>query len=197
MNERFVFGLNVTPSSYGHLNWPIDSIVSNATTLTKVIYYRVGAQSSYQFTSNLALGIGLNLEYNKQLELNYVIPGMGNQINKISALNPDADIGLFYKINPKHALTAAIYTPVNTFGDGTSTLGTTKVNDFSLTVSQASVAYVGFQHTLNDRWFLEEKLYWSGWGIQKNIVFLNTTTGSSTTPSNWKNVWSLQISTRN
>ena len=194
--DRFVFGINVTPSSYGHLNWPMDSIVSNATTLTKVIYYRVGAQSSYQFTPKLAVGVGLNLEYNKKLEVNYVIPGMGNQINQVSALNHTADIGLFYKINPAHSLTAAIYTPVNTFGTGSSALGAETVHDFSLTVSEASVVYVGFQHVLNERWSLEEKVYWSGWSLQKNIVFSNTTTGSSITPSNWKDVWSFQVSTR-
>jgi len=195
-SERYVFGINVTPSSYGHLNWPIDSIVANSTTKTNVSYYRIGAQSSYQFTPNLAIGIGLNLEYNRQLEINYVVPGMGNQINQISALNHSADIGLFYKINPKNSLTAAIYTPVNTFGNGTSSLGTTTIHNFSLTISEASVAFIGFQHTLNDRWFLEEKVYWSGWSIQKNLVFSNTATGSYIAPTNWEDVWSFQISTR-
>jgi len=49
---------------------------------------------------------------------------------------------------------------------------------------------------VNDSWFLEGKVYWSGWSIQKNIDFTNTTTGSYAVPTNWRDVWSFQLNTR-
>lgn len=196
LTSKWVLGINITPSGYGHLNWPMDSIVANSSTVTNLLYYRAGVQSSYQFTDNLALGIGAHFEYNSLLELNFMLPGFGQEINKVKDLNSSADIGLYYKINARNFLTAAIYTPVHDVGYGTSTLGPIVSNNLSLNIAEASVAYIGLQHLLNERWFLEEKIYWSGWVIQKNINYINTAMGSFTAATNWKNVWSYQMSNR-
>lgn len=194
-NDKIVFGVNVTPSVYGHLNWPLNSIVSPSSTTTNALYYRIGGQFSYQFSNNLSVGIGLNLEDNKYFELNFVVPGLGNEINKISGLNYSADIGLFYKINDRHSFTAVIYSPVNTFGSGTSSLAGQNFNNFSMTISEASVASIGLRHLFTEKWFIEEKIYWSGWSLQKNLVFKNSATGSYSVPTNWRDVWSFQITT--
>ena len=196
LNDRFVMGLNFVPTSYGHIEWPQDSIVAEVATKTYVIYYRANIQSSYQLTDRLALGLGINAEINKLYELDFFIPNMGNQVNKISALNNTVDIGLFYKFNPKTFLTAAIYTPVNTFGFGSSTLNTVVNNNFSLNITEPCLVFIGLQHHLSEQWFLEEKIYWSGWSIQKNIEFINTTIGSFVAPTNWRDAWSFQVSTR-
>lgn len=194
--DKFVLGINATPSAYAHLNWTNGSIVAESSTLTNVLYYRIGAQTSYQVTNKLALGVGINLHDNRLLELDFVVPNMGNQINKARGLNHSFDVGFFYKINPQHSLTLAAYTPVNTLGHGTSSLGNTTVNNLSLSVVEAAVAFIGLQNVMNEKWFVEEKLYWTGWSIEKNVVFINTTTGSSLSPAHWKDVWSFQISTR-
>lgn len=196
LNERFVMGLNLTPSSYGHIEWPLDSIVADVSTKTDVIYYRASVQSSYQLTNNLVMGAGINAEINKLYELDFVIPNMGNQVNKISGLNISGDIGLLYKFNSKHSLTAAIYTPVKAFGFGSSVLNSTQINNFSLNITEPSVIFIGLRHFLSEKWFLEEKIYWSGWRIQKNIDFKNTTTGSFVVPTNWRDAWSYQVSAR-
>ena len=196
VNDRVVLGINITPSAYGRLEWPINSIVANASTKTYLLYYRAGVLSSYQFSDDLSIGVGLNFELNRHLELDFVVPPMGNQINKASGLNNSADIGLFYKISPRSYLTAAVFSPVQATGTGTSTLNTKVTNNFSLNITEATVAYIGLQHELNDKLFLEEKIYWSGWYLQKNIEFKNSTTGSYAIPTNWKNVWSYQVSTR-
>lgn len=60
--DKFVFGFNVTPSGYGHIDWPEDSIVANASTVTNVLYYQFGLQSEYQFNDELAVGIGFDIE---------------------------------------------------------------------------------------------------------------------------------------
>lgn len=194
--DRFVLGVNVTPSVYGHLAWPMDSIVAQSSTVTNFLYYRIGAQSSYQLTEKLAVGLGLHLEYNKLAELDMVLPNLGNQINKISGLNHSMSLGVFYKINPQNYFTMAMYTPVNTYGHGSSSLGPLTVNNFYLNIIQASVAYIGFQHFITDKWFVEEKIYWSGWSIEKKVNFINKTNGNSTSLANWKDVWSFQISSR-
>ena len=196
VSERFVLGINVVPSGYGHLEWPLDSIVSNVTTTTSLFYYRAGVQSSYQLTKDLAIGMGLNCQVNKNDELDFVVPNMGNEINKVSGLNPSGDIGLFYKINAKNFFTAAFYTWVNAMGSGTSSLNTAVSRSFRLGITEASVAYIGLQHVLSDKWSIGEKIYWSGWAIQKTINFQNTTRGSSVVPTYWKDVWSYQVVTR-
>lgn len=194
--DKLVLGLNINPDDYGHLNWPIGSIVENASTTTNVLYYRAGLQSSYQFTDKIAIGIGLNIENNKSLEINYVVPGLGNQMNNVSQINFTADFGIYYTINSKNFITMAVYSPVNKFGYGTSTLNTTENNNLSMLITDATVAYIGLEQLINDQWFMEEKIYWSNWSIQKNVYFLNTTTGSFVTPANWRDVLSFQIFSR-
>ncbi|MBA4283872.1 MAG: hypothetical protein C0432_06240 [Candidatus Puniceispirillum sp.] len=102
--DKFVVGFNVTPSGYGHIDWPEDSIVANASTVTNVLYYQFGLQSGYQFNDKLAIGIGFDIEYNKFAELNYMVPPLGNQVNKIKGVNYVGDLGVFYKINPYNFL---------------------------------------------------------------------------------------------
>lgn len=196
LTKRFVIGVNITPSGYGHIRWPSNSIVTNVSTNTQVLYYRSGLQSSYQFTDKLAFGVGLNLQHNKLLELDYVVPGLGQQINKVNDLNFTADVGVFYKFNSRTSLTAAIYSPVNATGLGTSTLNNAISDNLTLNITEAAVAFVGLQHNITDKWFLGEKIYWSGWSLQKNINLFHATTGSTITPTNWKDVWSFQLGTR-
>ena len=73
-NNKIVIGVNMTPSAYGHLNWSSESFVAQASTLTKLLYYRYGIQTSYQLTESLTIGVGLNLEDNAQYKLNFVVP---------------------------------------------------------------------------------------------------------------------------
>lgn len=195
-SDKFVLGFNVLPSMYGHLDWPVDSFVSQASTLTKLLYYRFGFQSSYQITEDLAVGVGFNIEDSGQYQLNFVIPGQGNQVNKITGLNYTGDFGVYYKIDSKNYLTVAGYTQVDTYGHGTSSANGVVNNNLSLNITEAPVIYMGIEHFINDLWFIEGKIYWSGWHIQKNINFTNTTTGTYVVPTNWKDVWSFQATTR-
>lgn len=196
INDRFVIGFNATPSGYGHLNWPQNSIVSQAGTLTKVLFYRFAAQSSYQLTNDLAIGLGLNLEDEELFELNWVVPNRGNEINKISGINTTVDAGLFYKINKTNFVTASIYSYVSKLGAGTSTLGNTVSYQFAMPISQAPVVLIGLQHYLSENWYLSEKIYWSGWSLQKNGIFSNTAVGTVIVPTNWQDAWSFQFATR-
>ncbi len=197
ITDRFVLGINITPSGYAHIDWPINSIFSSTSTKTDILYYRSGLQSSYQINDALALGAGVNLETLHLAEVDFVIPGMGNEINKSAGLAYSIDLGLFYKITPKHSLTIAGYTPVSTFGSGTSTLNSTVNHAFRMSITEASVIFVGLQHTLTDKWSLNEKIYWSGWSIQKNLTFENTAAGTSfAVPTNWRDAWSYQVTTR-
>ncbi len=195
-SDKLVLGFNVLPSMYGHLDWPIDSFVSQASTLTKLLYYRFGFQLSYQITEDLAFGVGFNVEDNGQYQLNFVVPGQGNQVNSVTGLNYTGDFGLYYKIDSKNYLTVAGYTQVDTYGHGTSSSNGIINNNLSLNITEAPVIYMGLEHFINDLWCIEGKIYWSGWHIQKNINFTNTTTGTYVVPTNWKDVWSFQAITR-
>ena len=132
-SDKWVIGFNVTPSGYGHINWGDDSIVSKSSTVTNMLYYQFGLQSGYQFNDKLTLGAGLNVEYNKFAELNYITPPLGNQVNKIeNGVNYVGDFGIYYKINAHNYFTGAVYTQVSTYGHGISTLGPIVSSDFSL-----------------------------------------------------------------
>ncbi len=195
INERWVIGFNALPSAYANLEWPEDSFISQITTKTKLVYYRVGLQSSYQLNDRWSLGAGFNIEDNAQYFINFIVPEQGNQVNSITGINYTGDIGLYYKINEFHYLTLAGYTQVNTYGRGISTTDIAINPNLTLNITQASVIYVGLQHSINSKWFLEEKIYWSGWSIQKNLNFTNTTSGTYVVLTHWKDVWSFQINT--
>ncbi len=196
VSDQWVLGVNIVPSAYGNINWPQDSIVAYDSTITKVYYYRFGAQASYQVTDRLMLGIGANLHYHYLAELDALIPGLGNEVNKISAVNNSFDAGFLYKINQKHNLVAALYTPVDTYGSGTSTLNGVTSRDFSLNISEAPVLYIGLQHYFLEQWFLQEKVFWSGWHIQKSTNLLHTTRGNLLYPTDWVDTWSFQVLSR-
>ncbi|MBA2657637.1 MAG: outer membrane protein transport protein [Tatlockia sp.] len=195
--NKVVIGLHITPSSYGHIDWrPHNSIVSQSSTTTILLYYRIGTQASYQISEKLALGMGFNVAYNKHCELDAIVPQFGNQINKISGLNHTFDAGLFFQFNPRNHLTVGVYTGVDRLGQGTSSLGMIKTHNLELLITEASVAYIGLQHSLSDKWFFEEKIYWSDWSIVKNVYFINKTNGTSIVPANWRDTWSYQVNTR-
>lgn len=196
LSDRFVMGVNIVPSGYGHFDWPIDSIVANDSTKTYLFYYKAIVQSSYQLSNDLAIGLGLNIEDNHRLELDFVVPSQGNQINRISGLNVFPDVGLFYKINSKNYFTAAVYAPLNTYGRGISHTQTIQNNNYSSNIRDAAVIFAGLEQKPNDLWFLEEKIYWSGWSIQNNINFNNTTSGTYMRAAAWKDVWSFQYNMR-
>lgn len=196
VSDKWVLGLNITPSDYGHVEWPFDSVPATNSSIVNVIYYRAGMQTSYQFTPDLSIGLGLNLEYNKIQELDFVVPGFGNEINKVTGLNYSADFGLSYRVRPRSTFIATVYTPVNTFASGTSSLGNRKVDTLSSNVLQAAVAYVGLLNQITDKWRLDGKIYWSGWSIQKDTILMNTITGTYIVPTDWKDVWSYQVVTR-
>nr|WP_198009879.1 outer membrane protein transport protein [Legionella tunisiensis] len=125
------------------------------------------------------------------------MPNKGNQINKVWGKNSTLDAGIFYKIDPRNYLTVAAYTPVNNkFGRGISSLGSNTVYNYSSNIVEASVAYIGLEHFITDKWFLEEKVYWSGWKITKSVYLVNKTNGTTITPANWRDVWSFQITSR-
>lgn len=196
MTDRWVLGLNALPSAYANLEWPMDSFVTPITTRTKALYYRFGVQTSYQLNDDWSFGLGFNVEDNAVDFINFKVPQQGNQINTITGVNYTGDIGIYYKINARTFLTIAGYTKVDTYGRGKSISDTAINPNLSLNITQAPVIFVGLQHTITDKWFLEEKIYWSGWSIAHNINFTNTTSGTYLVPTNWRDVWSFQLSTR-
>lgn len=196
LNEKWVIGFNILPSAYGHLEWPENSFVTPISTKTKIVYYRFGVQSSYQINEQWSIGTGINVEDNAQYFINFVVPRQGNQINSITDFNVIGDFGIYYKINETNKISIAGYTQVNTYGQGTSSDSLSINPNLSLNVTEAPVFYIGLQHNLTSKWFLAEKIYWSGWSIQHNINFTNTTSGTYIVPTNWKDVWSFQINTR-
>ena len=197
LSDKYVIGLNFTPSGYGHLDWPKNSVVSYNSTLTHVLYYRGAGQLSYKINDSLSIGGGVNLEYNKLAELDFVIPGAGNQVNKVTGINYTTDFGLFYNINPKTSMSIVYYSPVNNKkGRGTSTLNEDVNPNLSLNFTEATLIYAGIRRVITEQWVLDGKVYWSDWTVQKNIYFINSTTGSYNIPTDWKQTWSYQLSTR-
>ena len=197
LSDKYVIGLNFTPSGYGHLDWPQNSIVANNGTVTHVLYYRGAGQVSYKVNDSLSIGAGINLEYNKLAELDLVIPGFGNQVNKVTGINYTIDLGVFYNLNAKTSITLAYYSPVNNQkGFGTSSLNGVVNNNLTLNFTEATVIYGGVKRVLTEQWFFEGKIYWSDWTVQKNIYFVNATNGTYSIPTDWKQTWSYQLSTR-
>ena len=57
LSDKFVLGFNITPCQYGDLQWPESSVVAYDSTTTKVYYYRLGFQTSYQITNRFTMGL--------------------------------------------------------------------------------------------------------------------------------------------
>lgn len=193
LSDKWVLGFNAVPTEYGDLNWPIDSVVSHDSTVTKIYYYLLGLQSSFQLSDRMTLGFGLNIRYNYLAELDALVGNLGNEVNKASAINNGLDAGLRYKIADNHTFIAAFYTPVDRFGHGTSTLGNVTSYAFELNLVEAAVVFAGLQQQFAERWFFEEKVFWSNWTVQNNTTLKNTTRGTLVYPTNWTDTWSYMM----
>ena len=193
LSDKWVLGFNVVPSEYGHLNWPIDSVVAHDSTVTKIYYYLLGFQSSFQLSERITLGLGLNIHYHYLAELDALVGNLGNEVNKASAINNGLDAGLRYKITNNHTFIVAFYSPVDRYAHGTSTLANVTSHAFQLNLVEAAVVFAGLQQQFSERWFVEEKLFWSNWTGQNNITLKNTTRGTLTYPTNWTDAWSYMV----
>lgn len=196
LNEQWTLGFNAIPTSYAHISWSKPSFIAEQSTETKELYYRFGIQSGYRYNEKLSLGAGFNVEDNTNYCINFVVPGQGNQENCIHDVNYTGNVGLYYKLNDKNFISLSANSQVNTYGHGSSVTDSSINNQLSFNITQAPVLYIGGEHFVTEQWYIEEKIYWSGWSIQKNLNFTNTTTGSYIVPTNLKDVWSFQITTR-
>lgn len=190
LTDKWVIGINMLPSVYGDLLWPADSIVSTASVITNVLYYRSGILASYQITPDLSFGMGINLERN-YLEVAFMDPLLGFERNKSAGYHYVSDFGLKYRINSKDSVSIAYYTPVHYYSRGVSRASNIANYNYATLNANAAVSFVNFNHIVNELWNLKSTIYFSKWNIKKRSVFYNTVSGSEVLPTYWRNVWSF------
>lgn len=195
INDKWVVGLNMIPSIYGDLSWPIDSVVARSSIMTDVLYYRSGVLTSYQITPDLALGFGISLE-RVFSQITFMDEKFGFQRNKSSGYDYVADFGFNYKLNSKDLISLAYYTPIYKFVRGLSNAGEVKNYNYTALKVDASVVFFSLDHVVNDYWTLNGAVYFSKWSVYKYFIFCNTVSGDFVFPAYWKNVWSFLLTSK-
>lgn len=195
-NDKLVFGFNVTPRGYGHLKYDPNSLVSSSSIETNILIYEISPRVGYQLTKTLAVGAGLDIFHSRKVDLSNDVIGQGILVNSSNGTRVGADIGLFYKLNPKNFLSLAFFSPAIFQTTGISYINTNVTHSYSQLYQDAAVTYLGLTHILNAKWTLFEKIYWSGWSIKKRFYFKNTIIGSYIVPADWKDTWSFQLGSR-
>jgi len=195
IDDKWVVGLNMIPSVYGDLSWPVDSVVSNGAIMSDVLFYRSGVLTSYQITQDLALGIGINIE-RLFSQITFIDKTVGFQRSKSSGYDYVTDFGLNYKLTSKDLISLAYYTPIYKFVRGLSNASGIKNYNFTALRVDASVLFMDYQHTVNDYWKLKGAVYFSKWSVVKKIILYNNVSGDIILPAYWKNVWTFLLTSK-
>jgi len=108
LNDKIVLGFNINPYYYGSVKWPENSILSPASTRTKLMAYIYSPQMSMKLTDKLTVGLGFNIVSQKQSYLDNKIRGNIFH-NEAQNVFYTVALGVDYRINEYNILGLSYY----------------------------------------------------------------------------------------
>lgn len=194
-NERVVLAVSITNPELANLNWGTNSIVRHTSTKTFVYQTKIGPRISCQCTENLAVGVGLDVNFGWiGDQLNFFVDGFGNVKNKFRYVFIGYNVGLLYTINPCTFFSAAYYSGKNAKAHGYSQAENgAKNNHFKINPPTPWFVYAKFIRNFNEKFSGYFRVIYSGFSISKQLDLRNTVIGDLVFPTHWKNTWAFEV----
>jgi long-chain fatty acid transport protein len=195
INPCTVLGLNISQPLYGNIQFPDDSIArfSNTENITHDIDFNPAI--GFKLSDKLSAGAGFVANYYHDSYINFVLPGLGNAVNKFHDWAYGWDIGLNYAINAKNYLALYYFSQLNFELRGTSAAGPLFNNNFLIRgFSAPATTIVKYVALPTKNWILVTTLFYSQWNTIRTITFENVA-GVNTIPFrlNYSNSWAAKF----
>jgi long-subunit fatty acid transport protein len=195
LNDQLVVGVTYLQNpEFTNIQFGKDSLVRFATSKTVINSYRAALRASYQLTPDLALGLGLDVQRLYNTQIDFVVPNLGNVVNKVhSKIHLAYEFGIFYNINPTTFLNTGFYitqTHIRAKGKSESESGLESRDRIILT--DPFEYYIQLIHVVCDKLTVAGKINYSNWRELKSLDFKNTVIGDFSIPTHWYDVWTFE-----
>lgn len=178
INDKAVFAIDVTEPFNSNLDWGNDAFTRYAATQNILWDVDVSPKLSYSISEKLHLGAGINFNFLRSNEINWVMPtGMtssANLINRTSSYGTGFNLGATYLINQTNFVGLAYYSKIRQDTQGYSMLDNNVSNDLTLSFNMPATTILSYVHIFNPSWLISLQAFQSEWSVNQQARFFNT-----------------------
>ncbi len=177
-NDKWVFAVDVTEPFNSNLNWGNHSVARYAATQTYLTDVDVSPRFSYSVSQRFYVGGGLNFNFLKNNETNWVMPlgptASDNMINKTSSFGLGYNLGAYFIINPTNFLGLTYYSTIRQNSYGYSQLGNNFNTNLNFDFNLPATTVLSYVHLFSPTWLANFKVFLSEWDVNQFAIFRNT-----------------------
>lgn len=196
LGKKVVVGLDVTEPFFVNIKFPKSSIVRFFSTRTLVRSVDISPKISYQVNEKLSLGLGLNMDYIYNAQLNLVIPPFGNLVNKATRWGYGWDVGLFYVLTKATYLNLSYYSKIVQHLRGVSAWAQTARISAKTTLPLPATTTLNLIQYFSKNFLISATLRYIEWHAFQFLTITPTPLGPLTLPEHYRDSWDFQLATR-
>ncbi len=178
LNDKLVFGVDVTEPFHSNLKWGANAVTRYASTETLMTDVDVSPRASYSLSQSLYLGGGLNFNFLKNNEANFALPSgpttYDTLINRTSSFGLGADIGLYYMFNQTNFFGAAYYSSIKQKAKGESLFGNFVNTNHKFYFRMPATTILSYTHLFSKEWLINLQAFRSEWNANQYARVRNT-----------------------
>lgn len=178
INDKLVFGVDITEPFNSNLYWGSTEVTRYASTETLMTDVDVSPRFSLNLTPKTYVGAGLNFNFLKNNETNWMLPTGPTTYDKLynrsSSFGLGYDLGWYYLINQTNFLSVSFYSPVKHETRGESIFHGNISNDLAFTFSFPSTTNINYVHIFSPQWLVSLQTFRTDWSVNQFAPYLNT-----------------------
>lgn len=182
VNEKFVFGLDITDPIASYIAYPTDSFINALIIANVVNSTNIAPNVSYSVNKELALGAGVDAMH---AVFNWrTMPQANNVfINKSDGWNYGWHVGALYSMTEKTTLGATYYSPIKLNFKGPSTYRQIQTT-WTTYINMPASLLLTIVQKITPKWSVSGVYTYSWWNIDS--LYYNDTARGNLISSNWK-----------
>jgi long-chain fatty acid transport protein len=203
-SDKLVIGVDVTEPYNSNLNWGSFAFTNYANAQNKLTDIEVSPRMSLAITQTLFAGLGLNLNFLENNEINWALPIGFNRfatlVNKSDSFGLGWNVGVFKIINQQNMIGIVYYSKIKQETTGNSYFLNMVNTNFASTFYMPATTVIHYLHIFNPKWVLSAKAYITEWSANQNVAFINTAAPPPAGPNfifplQFKDSWAFLVAT--
>jgi long-chain fatty acid transport protein len=178
INEKWVFGVDVTEPFNSNLSWGNQAFTRYAATQTYLTDVDISPRLSYSFSQRFYVGAGLNFNFLKNNETNWAMPvgptAYANMRNQTSSFGLGYNLGAYFIINPTNFLGITYYSTIRNNTFGYSQLANNFNTNLNFDFNYPATTVLSYVHLFSKTWLANFKVYYCEWDVNQFAIFRNT-----------------------
>lgn len=206
INDRVVFGVDVTQPFYAHWSYPTNSFIRNASITTLLRSTDISPRVAWKATEKLSLGVGFNAMYTYDAILSSWLTAGPLSAEFINKGNPSWDygmnMGLFYAVKKGTYVGFSYYSKVSSRAkSGVSTWGPLVSEGYNTSALIAPETYnLNLTQYVSPTWLFNAIVRYNVWNPQQAFYLYNTALpkplSDRTNTQNYFNAFRYALSTK-